>query len=103
VERIACRGISARCGGKVRGTAQIGCPSEGISEVVGAGKLFLSDRSGTAAAAEKLCVVRRECLPVLGGPFAFRLGIVERIGRFGGRRRFFGVCHGDSSRNRRRR
>jgi hypothetical protein len=102
VERIACRGISARCGGKVRGTAQIGCPSEGISEVVGAARLSLNRRSG-GAAAEILRVVRRECLPVLGGPFAFRLGIVERIGRFGGRRRFFGVCHGDSSRNRRRR
>ena len=102
MERIACRGMGARCGGKVRGTAQIGCPSEGILEMVGAARLSLNRRSD-AAAAEILRVVRPECLLVTGSPFAFPLDIGEKIGRFGGRRRFFGVCHGDSSRNRRRR
>ena len=91
-----------RCGGQVRGTAQ-GCrPSEGILEMIGARKLSLKRGSG-AAAAEILRVVHRECRLVTGSPFAFLLGIGERIGRFGGRRRFFGICHGDSGRNRRRR
>jgi hypothetical protein len=42
-------------------------------------------------------------LLVTGSPFAFPVVIGEKIGRFGGRRRFFGICHGDSGRNRRRR
>ena len=102
MERIACRGMGARCGRKVRGTAQKGCPSEGILEVIGAARLSLKRRSG-AAAAEILRVVCRECQLVTGSPFAFPLGIGKRIGRFGWRRRFFGICHGDSGRNRRRR
>jgi hypothetical protein len=95
--------MRARCGGKVRGTAQIGCPSEGIVEVIGAARLSLKRRSSASAAAEKLRGVRRECLLVTGSPFSFPLDIGEKIGRFGGRRRFFGICHGDSGRNRRRR
>ncbi|MEI8320205.1 MAG: hypothetical protein WCH79_19905 [Planctomycetia bacterium] len=70
--------------------------------MVGAARLSLKCRSD-AAAAEILRVVRPECLLVTGSPFAFPLDIGEKIGRFGGRRRFFGICHGDSGRNRRRR
>ena len=100
MDGIACRGLGARCGGKVRSPTQIGCPSEGILEMVGAARLSLKRRSG-AAAAEILRVVRRECLLVTGSLFASPEGIDERVGRFGWRRRFFGIDHGDSGRNRR--
>jgi hypothetical protein len=93
--------MGARCGGKVRSPTQIGCLSEGIPEVIWPARLSLNNRSGGAA--EKFRVVGREALLVAGSLFASPEGIDERIGRFGGRRRFFGICHGDSGRNRRRR
>lgn len=99
VEGIACRGLGARCGGKARSTTQRGCLSEGILEVIGAARLSLKRRSGGAA--EKLRVVGREGLLVTGTLCASPEGIDESIGRFGWRRRFFGICHGDSGRNRR--